>query len=56
MLDKKFFWLMEEGEKKMDINLIVQVNALKIKNEETEEERRKLKETLKVMIKKKKML
>ena len=36
---------MEEAEKKKDINLVVQVNALKRKIKETEEERRKLEET-----------
>ena len=45
---------MEEAEKKKDIDLVVQANALKRKNLEAEEERRKLEETLKVMIKKKK--
>ena len=46
---------MEEAEKKKDINLVVQANVLKRKNEETEEKRRKL-ETLKVMTEKKKKL
>ena len=55
-LDEKFVSLVEEAEKKKDINLVVQANALKRKNEETEEERRKLEETLKVMIEKKKKL
>ena len=31
ILDEKFFSLMQEGEKKMDINLIVQANVLKRK-------------------------
>ena len=53
MLDEK---LVEEAEKKSDINLVVQANALKRKTEETEEQRRKLEETLKIMIKKKKKL
>ena len=56
MLDENFVSLVEEAEKKMDINLVVQANALKRKNEETEEERRKLEETPKVMIEKKKKL
>ena len=38
------------------INLVVQDNALKRKNEETEEERRKLEQALRVMIEKKKKL
>ena len=56
MLDEKFVSLVEEAEKKSDINLVVQANALKRKTEETEEQRRKLEETLKIMIKKKKKL
>ena len=56
MVDEKFVLLVEEVEKKKDINLVVQANVLKRKNEETEEERRKLEETLKVMIEKKKKL
>ena len=56
MLDEKFISLVEEAEKKKDINLVVQANAWKRKNEETEEERRKLEETLKVMIEKRKKL
>ena len=46
---------MEEAEKKKDIDLVVQANVLKRKNEEAEEKRRKL-ETLKVMTEKKKKL
>ena len=45
ILDEKFVLLVEEAEKKKDINLVVQANALKRKNKETEEERRKLEET-----------
>ena len=56
MLDEKFVSLAEEGEKEKDINLVVQANALKRKNKETEEKRRKLEETPKVMIEKKKKL
>ena len=56
ILDEKFVLLVEEVQKKKDINLVVQANALKRKNEETEQERRKLEETLKVMIEKKKKL
>ena len=57
MLDEKFVSLVEEAEKKNDINLVtVQANALKRKTEETEEPSRKLEETLKIMIKKKKKL
>ena len=44
-MDEKFVLLVEEAEKKKDINLVVQANALKRKNKETEEERRKLEET-----------
>ena len=46
MLDKKFVSLVQQPQKKKDINLVVQANALKRKNEE----RRKLEKTLKVMI------
>ena len=55
MLDEKFVSLVDEAEKKRDINLVVQVYVLKRKNEETEEERRKPEETLTVMIEKKKL-
>ena len=54
MLGEKFVLLVKEAEKKKDINLVVQCNALKRKTEETEVERRKLKESLKVLIEKKK--
>ena len=54
MLDGKFFSLVKEAVKKKDINLAAQANALKRKNKETEEERRKLEETLEVVIEKKK--
>ena len=50
MLDKKFVSLVQQPQKKKDINLVVQANALKRKNEQTEEERRKHEKTLKVMI------
>ena len=53
MLDEKFVLLVEEAEKEKDINLVVQANALKKENKETEEERRKLGERLQVMIEKK---
>ena len=56
MLNEKFFSLVQEAEKKKDINLAAQANALKRKNKETEEERRKLEETLEVVIEKKKKL
>ena len=56
MLDEKFFSLVQEAEKKKDINLAAQANALERKNKETEEERRKLEETLEVVIEKKKKL
>ena len=56
ILDEKFVSLVEEAEKKKDINFVVQANALKRKNEETEEERRKLEEALKVLIEKEKKL
>ena len=56
LLDQKFVSLVEKTENKKNINLVVQANALKRKNEETEEERRKLEETRKVMIEKKKNL
>ena len=52
-LGEKLVSLVEEAEKKKDISLLVQANALKRTKEETEEERRKLEETLKVMIEKK---
>ena len=48
MLDEKFVSFVEEAEKKKDINLVVQANAFKRKNEETEEERRKLEKKLKL--------
>ena len=54
MLGEKFVFLVKEAGKKKDINLVVQGNALKRKTEETEVERRKLKESLKVLIEKKK--
>ena len=56
MLDENFVSLVDEAEKKKDINFIVQDNALKRANEETEEQRKKLQETLKVMIEKEKKL
>ena len=56
MLDENFVSLVDEAEKKKDINFIVQDNALKRTNEETEEQRKKLQETLKVMIEKEKKL
>ena len=56
MFDEKFVSLAEETEKKKDISLSVQANALKRKNKETEEEIRKLEDTPKVMIEKKKKL
>ena len=37
MLDETFVLLVEEAEKKKDINLVVQANALKRKNKEKEE-------------------
>ena len=55
ILDEKFVSLVEEAEKKKDINLVLQAYLLKRKNEETEEERRKPEETLTVMIEKKKL-
>ena len=54
MLGEKFVLLVKEAEKKKDINLVIQGNALKRKTEETEVEIRKLKESLKVLIEKKK--
>ena len=56
MLDDKFVSFEEEAEKKNDINLVVQANALKRKSEETEEKRRNLEKALKVMIEKSKKL
>ena len=52
-LGEKFVSLVEEPERKKDISLVIQANALKRKNEETEQERTKLDETLKNMIEKK---
>ena len=52
-LGEKFVSLVEEAERKKDISLVIQANALKRKNEETEQERTKLDETLKNMIEKK---
>ena len=54
MLGEKFVLLVKEAEKKKDINLVIQGNALKRKTEETEVEIRKLKESLKVLIEKQK--
>ena len=54
MLDESFVSLMEEAEKKKDINFVVQANAVKKTNEETEEQRKKHELTLKVLIEKKK--
>ena len=56
MLDENFVSLVDEAEKKKDINFIMQDNALKRTNEETEEQRKKLQETLKFMIEKEKKL
>ena len=56
MMDENFVSLVEEAEKKKVINLVVQANELKRKNEETEEQRKKLQEALKVMIEKEKKL
>ena len=56
ILDENFVSLVDEAEKKKDINFIMQDNALKRTNEETEEQRKKLQETLKVMIEKEKKL
>ena len=50
----KSLLLVKEAEKKKDINLVIQGNALKRKTEETEVEIRKLKESLKVLIEKQK--
>ena len=55
-MDENFVSLVEEAEKKKVINLVVQANELKRKNEETEEQRIKLQEALKVMIEKEKKL
>ena len=55
-LDEKFVALVVVAEKKKDINLITEANALKRKSEEKVEERRKLEEGLKILIKKKKYL
>ena len=55
-MDEKFVSLVEEAEKKKVINLAVQANELKRTNEETEEQRKKLQEALKVMIEKEKKL
>ena len=55
-MDENFVSLVEEAEKKKVINLVVQANELKRKNEETEEQRKKLQEALKVMIEKEKKL
>ena len=56
MLDENFVSLVDEAEKKKDINFIVQDNAIKRTNEETEEQRKNLQETLTVMIEKEKKL
>ena len=56
MMDENFVSLVEEAEKKKVINLVVKANELKRKNEETEEQRKKLQEALKVMIEKEKKL
>ena len=48
MLDEKLVSFVDEAEKKKDINLVVQANALNRKNEETEGERRKLEKKLKL--------
>ena len=55
-MDQNFVSLVEEAEKKKVINLVVQANELKRKNEETKEQRKKLQEALKVMIEKEKKL
>ena len=55
-MDENFVSLVEEAEKKKVINLVVQANELKRKNEETKEQRKKLQEALKVMIEKEKKL
>ena len=55
-MDENFVSLVEEAEKKKVINLVVKANELKRKNEETEEQRKKLQEALKVMIEKEKKL
>ena len=55
-MDENFVSLVEEAEKKKVINLAVQANELKRTNEETEEQRKKLQEALKVMIEKEKKL
>ena len=52
-LDESFVSLLGEAEKKKDINFVVQANTLKRTNEETEEQRKQLEETLKAIIEKK---
>ena len=41
MFDEKFVLLVEEAVKEKDINHVVETNALKRKNDETEERRKK---------------
>ena len=53
-LDEKFVALVVDAEKKKDMNLITEANALKCKSEEKVEERRKLEEGLNILIEKKK--
>ena len=52
MFDEKFITLVAEVEKKKDMNLIKEANALKCSSED----RRKLEETLSILLEKKKKL
>ena len=54
--DEKFITLVAEAEKKKDMNLIKEANVLKRSSDEKVEDRRKLEETLSILLEKKKKL
>ena len=56
MFNEKFITLVAEAEKKKDMNLIKEANVLKRSSDENYYDRRKLEETLSILLEKKKKL
>ena len=56
LLDEKFVKLVQVAEQKQDMNKITEANALKRKCEEKDEDKKKLKEALKILAEKRKNL
>ena len=54
MFDEKFITLVAQAEKKKEMNLIKEANPLKHSSDEKVEDRRKLEETLSILLEKKK--